>query len=58
VVQGLMRVSLDAGKPVAFGVITTETVDQAYKRSEERGDNKGREAACVAIEMVETLTSF
>ncbi len=58
VAQGLMRVSLDTGKPVAFGVVTTETVDQAYKRSQERGDNKGREAVCVALEMVETLNSF
>ncbi len=57
VAQGLMRVSLDTGKPIAFGVVTTETVDQAYKRSEEQGDNKGREAAQVAIEMVQTLDS-
>jgi len=55
VAQGLMRVSLDTGKPVSFGVVTTETVEQAYKRSEEKGDNKGREAVCVAVEMVKTL---
>ncbi|HRZ40388.1 MAG TPA: 6,7-dimethyl-8-ribityllumazine synthase [Candidatus Omnitrophota bacterium] len=58
VAQGLMRVSLDEGKPVAFGVITTETVEQAYKRSEEQGDNKGREAALVAMKMVETMDSI
>ncbi|MCD4779312.1 MAG: 6,7-dimethyl-8-ribityllumazine synthase [Candidatus Omnitrophica bacterium] len=49
--QGIMQVSLDTMKPVIFGVLTTETLDQAYKRSEEDGDNKGKDAAQAAIEM-------
>ncbi|MEW5895105.1 MAG: 6,7-dimethyl-8-ribityllumazine synthase [Candidatus Omnitrophota bacterium] len=56
--QGVMRVSLDSGKPVIFGVITTETVDQAYKRSGDGDEHKGVEAARAAVEMVETLTKI
>ena len=38
-----------------FGVLATDTVDQAYKRSEEKGNNKGRDAAAAALEMIEVL---
>jgi 6,7-dimethyl-8-ribityllumazine synthase len=53
--KGIMEVSLLTGKPVVFGVLTTETLNQAYKRSDIKGDHKGREAADVAIDMVQTL---
>lgn len=53
--QGLARVALDTGKPVIFGVITTETVEQAYKRSGDGDEHKGREAAQAAVEMVNIL---
>jgi len=53
--QGLMRVSLITGKPIICGILTTETIDQANKRSEEKGDNKGRDAANVALEMIGVL---
>ena len=48
---GIQRVQLDTGVPVAFGVLTTETVDQALARSEPDRSNKGREAAVTAVEM-------
>jgi 6,7-dimethyl-8-ribityllumazine synthase len=47
--SGLQRVQLDTGKPVVFGVLTTETVDQALVRSEADETNKGREAALTAL---------
>ena len=55
--QGIARVALDTGKPVIFGVITTETVEQAYKRSGDGDEHKGREAAQAAVEMVKILKS-
>ena len=55
---GIMRVALETGKPVIFGVLATDTVDQAYKRSEEKGDNKGRDAARAALEMTNVLKSI
>jgi 6,7-dimethyl-8-ribityllumazine synthase len=53
--QGIMQASLMTGKPIIFGVLASDTVDQAYKRSEEKGDNKGRDAALAAIEMINVL---
>lgn len=53
--DGIMRAGLMTGKPVIFGVITTDTVDQAYKRSQDKGENKGREAAEAALEMTAVL---
>lgn len=54
---GLQRVQLDTGVPVAFGVLTTDTVDQALARSGPGEDNKGREAVCTAVEMHRLLRS-
>jgi 6,7-dimethyl-8-ribityllumazine synthase len=51
---GLQRVQLDTGVPVVFGVLTTDTVDQALVRSE-GATNKGREAAECALAMVAVL---
>ena len=48
--RGISQVSLDSGIPIAFGVLTTETVRQARERSGKR-ENKGEEAALVALEM-------
>jgi len=56
--QGIGQVSLLSGKPVIFGVITTETINQAYKRSQDKGEHKGREAATAAIDMVQTLVKI
>jgi 6,7-dimethyl-8-ribityllumazine synthase len=53
--SGLMRVSLDHGIPVTFGVLTTDTVEQALERAGTGEGNKGFDAAMTAIEMVETM---
>lgn len=53
--NGIMQVSLKTGKPIIFSILTTDTVDLAYKRSESKGDNKGKDAAGTAIEMIDTL---
>lgn len=54
--RGIMDVSLKTGKPVIFGVLSTDTVEQANERSMlDGGDNKGRDAAQAAIDMIETL---
>ncbi|MGH9082090.1 MAG: 6,7-dimethyl-8-ribityllumazine synthase [Acidimicrobiales bacterium] len=54
---GVQRVQLDSGVPVTFGVVTTETLDQALERSKPGPANKGREAAVVAVEMYHLVRS-
>ena len=58
VAQGILQASLLSGKPVIFGVLTTDTVDQACKRSEKKGDNKGRDAANAAVGMINLLSQI
>ncbi len=53
--EGLERVSLDAGIPVGFGVLTTDTVEQALARAGGDVGNRGYDAAIAAIEMLATL---
>ena len=54
--RGMMEVSLTTGKPVIMGVLTTDTVDQAQKRAQDKGGpNKGRDAARAAVAMVNLL---
>jgi 6,7-dimethyl-8-ribityllumazine synthase len=50
--DGLGRVMLDTGVPIAFGVLTTNTVEQALDRSVEGQGNKGAEAVETVIEMI------
>lgn len=50
--KGLAHVSLETGLPVVFGVLTTDTIEQAETRSGVKGGNKGFEAAMTALEMV------
>ena len=52
---GLLQAGLSTGVPVMFGVLTTETVEQALNRSGLKSGNKGAEAALAAIEMVNLL---
>ena len=52
---GLARVALDTGIPVIFGVLTTDTVDQALERARPDETNKGREAALSAVQMATML---
>jgi 6,7-dimethyl-8-ribityllumazine synthase len=56
--HGLMQVSADLGLPVAFGVLTTNTHGEALERAVEGPDNKGREAAAAALEMVHVLRAI
>jgi 6,7-dimethyl-8-ribityllumazine synthase len=56
--DGLQRVALQTGRPVVFGVLTTEDVDQALARSGPGDDNKGYEAAVTAMEMVDLLAAL
>src|ERR1700736_6607152 len=52
---GIQRAQLDTGVPVIFGVLTTESVEQAIERAGTKAGNKGYEAAEAAIEMVDLL---
>jgi 6,7-dimethyl-8-ribityllumazine synthase len=52
---GIARVSLKSGIPVAFGVLTTNTVEQAIDRAGAKAGNKGFDAAITAIEMANLL---
>ena len=49
--HGITDAAGETGVPMAFGVLTTNTVEQAIERAREGPDNKGREAAAAAIEM-------
>jgi 6,7-dimethyl-8-ribityllumazine synthase len=53
--DGLARVSVETGVPIAFGVLTTETMDQALDRAGGKHGNKGYEAAQTVLEMVELI---
>ncbi|MBE0595797.1 MAG: 6,7-dimethyl-8-ribityllumazine synthase [Desulfuromonadales bacterium] len=53
--KGIATVSLDAGIPIAFGVLTTDTIEQAIERAGTKAGNKGAEVAAGAIEMVNLL---
>ncbi len=52
---GIMQVSLMTQKPVIFGVLATDTIDQANRRSQQKGDNRGATAAAVAVKMTNIL---
>jgi 6,7-dimethyl-8-ribityllumazine synthase len=52
---GVARAQLDTGVPVVFGVLTTETIEQAIERAGTKVGNKGVEAAVTAVEMVDLL---
>lgn len=53
--SGIMNVSIETEIPVIFGVLTTDTVEQALDRSGLKLGNKGSEAAKTALEMIKTL---
>lgn len=56
--KGLAQVSLEFDIPVAFGVITTDSIEQAIERSGTKAGNKGSEAALGALEMVNVMSSL
>lgn len=53
--KGIAQVSLKSGKPVLFGVLTTDTIEQAIERAGTKAGNKGSECAHDAIEMVNLI---
>ncbi|NOY46154.1 6,7-dimethyl-8-ribityllumazine synthase [Deferrisoma camini] len=55
VAKGVAQVALEAGIPVTFGVLTTDTLEQAIERAGSKAGNKGFEAAMAAIETVNLL---
>ena len=56
--SGLGKVAMEAEIPVAFGVLTTENIEQAIERAGTKAGNKGAEAALVALEMVNLLNQI
>ncbi|MFR3567106.1 MAG: 6,7-dimethyl-8-ribityllumazine synthase [Paraclostridium sordellii] len=56
--KGIASVSLSNEKPVIFGVLTTDTIEQAIERAGTKAGNKGYEAAVTAIEMANLLKQF
>lgn len=58
VAKGVSTLSLSSGIPVIFGVLTTDTIEQAVERAGTKAGNKGWEAAVSAIEMANLTKSF
>jgi 6,7-dimethyl-8-ribityllumazine synthase len=56
--KGMAQVSLATGVPVLFGVVTTETIEQAIERSGTKAGNKGSDVAAAAIEMANLISSI
>ncbi len=56
--KGTAQVGLDSGVPVLFGVLTTETIEQAIERAGTKAGNKGSEVAVAAIEMANLVASL
>jgi 6,7-dimethyl-8-ribityllumazine synthase len=57
-IKGLSQVSMDSGIPVAFGVLTVDSIEQAIERSGSKAGNKGEEAALSALEMISLLDNL
>jgi 6,7-dimethyl-8-ribityllumazine synthase len=53
--SGVARAGLDTGVPVIFGILTTDTIDQALERVGAKGTNRGADAAFAALEMASLL---
>ncbi len=53
--KGVAAASLDTGVPIAFGVLTTDTIEQAVERAGSKSGNKGFDAAVTAIEMAQVF---
>ncbi|MBM4284543.1 MAG: 6,7-dimethyl-8-ribityllumazine synthase [Deltaproteobacteria bacterium] len=56
--KGVAQVGLDAGIPVLFGILTTDTLEQAVERAGSKAGNKGYAAAEAAVEMVNLLKAL
>ena len=53
--KGIATASMETGVPIAFGVITSDTIEQAVERAGTKSGNKGFDAAITAIEMAQLL---
>jgi len=53
--KGIASASLETGVPIAFGVITSDTIEQAVERAGSKSGNKGWDAAMTAIEMAQVI---
>jgi 6,7-dimethyl-8-ribityllumazine synthase len=58
VAQGVGRVALETGRPIVFGVLTTDTIEQALERAGTKQGNKGWDAALTAIETANVLRAI
>ncbi|MDY0189673.1 MAG: 6,7-dimethyl-8-ribityllumazine synthase [Desulfuromonas sp.] len=58
VTKGIASVSLATGVPISFGVLTTDTIEQAVERAGTKAGNKGYDAAMTAIEMINLFKSI
>ena len=56
--KGIAKIGMDTGKPVIYGVITTDTIEQAIERAGTKAGNKGWDAAASAIEMISLYESI
>lgn len=56
--KGIANISLDTQMPVIFGVLTTNSIEQAIERAGTKGGNKGYDAAVSAIEMANLIKNF
>lgn len=55
VAKGIAQASMESGVPILFGVLTTDTIEQAIERAGSKAGNKGSDVAAAAIEMVDLL---
>jgi len=56
--KGLGQVSMSTGVPIAFGVLTTDSIEQAIERAGTKAGNKGADAAMTALEMVNLINQL
>lgn len=56
--SGLANVAMNSDIPVAFGVLTTESIEQAIERAGTKAGNKGAEAALTALEMINVIKAI
>ncbi|MFZ3132547.1 MAG: 6,7-dimethyl-8-ribityllumazine synthase, partial [Desulfosporosinus sp.] len=58
VIKGIAHVGLQTGVPIIFGVLTTDSIEQAIERAGTKAGNKGFDAAMTAIETANLLKAF
>lgn len=56
--KGIAQVNMETGVPVIFGIVTTDTIEQAIERAGTKAGNKGWDAALSAIEMANLMTNL